>query len=280
MKNNKFSKITIALAILVTAAIITPVLAHELGTQGLEHRIKKIGVLGRGIAVSATDPSNFEYIRIGVARVTVNLGNQTTDVSAGLLQMGNTTYKLRNITIGNGTVSGNIFSNDTQVGSFSVTAKFKGEHEVWFGTMSLNGENWNVYILQGERLFKASEKAEKIEEFCEEHPDRCTNLARGIGPRFCEKVEDESCREKIHEFCEQNPNDSRCVAIAQYSCREHLDDSRCQMELKDYCEDHPTDERCIAFCQKFPDVCEGEEETTTTTSSTTTTTVNNTNSTG
>jgi len=255
--------ITAISAIALTTTLATTTLADESTV-----RFKLIAVLGKGIAISGTDSSIFKLIRVGIARVT--LGD--TETALGVLFIDHAKYVLKDVTIGEGNVSGDVYLNTTKVGTFSASTKTLGDDIVWFGTLTLDSQTWNVYLLEGHRRINAAELGEEASEKCGENPQACAELAKGIGRRFCEKIEDRSCREKIQEFCEKNPDDPRCVAMYRSFCKNNIEDSRCREELKEFCSENPTNDRCEKFCKRFPRICGESEETTTTTTSTTSTT--------
>ncbi|MBS3054987.1 MAG: hypothetical protein J4452_00655 [Candidatus Aenigmarchaeota archaeon] len=277
----KLIAITLVLIIIGVASI-------SLAQESLKPRIKTLVVLGRGI-VTSSDPANFKMLKVGIAKVIVSLGGNETELAAGILHLDSDGYRLRNIQTTNDTASADIYLNDTMIGTLSISSTLKGDHLIWFGTIKINDQNWNAYILESERKAKPEEAAEKIEDLCESSPERCKDIARGIGNRFCEKVEDRSCREKIREYCNENPTDERCKSVFRLFCKDNLEDERCRKELKEFCVDNSTDERCVRFCIKYPKVCRSatttttteteEEETTTTTTQTTTTTTETTTTT-
>jgi len=231
------------------------------------YRIKTLGILGKGIAISTTDPEDFKLLKIGVGTVTVELLGEETDLTIGVLFLDDDKFKLKNVEMGNDTASGKVFSDDEEVGSFSVSLTIKNEQEIWHGTLTVNDEDYNIYILEAERQIKPLEFATKVKNLCDEHPEKCSDIAKGIGNRYCEKVTDKSCREKIEEFCGEHPDDRRCMAVFRFFCKGNLDDTRCRKELKQFCAENPDDESCEEFCKKFPNVC--RFFTTTTTSTTT-----------
>jgi len=240
------------------------------------YRIKTLGILGKGIAISTTYPEDFKLIKIGIGTVTVELLGEETDLTIGVLFLDDDKFKLKDVEMGNDTASGKVFSDDEEVGSFSVSLTIKNEQEIWYGTLTVNDENYNIYILEAERQIKPLEFATKVKNLCDEYPEKCSDIAKGIGQGYCEKVEDRSCREKIEEFCEEHPDDRRCMAVFRFFCKGNLDDKRCRQELKQFCAKNPDDESCEEFCKKFPNVCRFfttttiAETTTTTTTSTTT----------
>lgn len=228
-------------------------------------KIKTIGVLGRGIAILNTNPANFKIVKIGVATVRVTLLGEETELRVGILYLDEDRYKIKDIQIGNTTASGNIYSNDTQVGSFSLSLTIRGEYEIWFGTLTVSGQTYNAYILEGVRPIKPVEIGEKIKELCENFPVRCKEVGLAIGNTI----------DKIKGFCNEHPSDARCVAVFREYCRFHLDDSRCREGLKGYCKYNSQAKQCEEFCEKYPSVCAATTATslpTTTTSLATTTT--------
>ncbi|MGB9693601.1 MAG: hypothetical protein ACPLYF_02020, partial [Fervidobacterium sp.] len=151
-------------------------------------------------------------------------------------------------------IASEVYLNGSYVGSLTLALVQKDDTDVWAGKLVLNEKEYNIYILEGKRGFKAEEIREKIKEACE-GDENCTQIARGIGNRFCEKITDISCREKIAEFCEQNPNDQRCLAVMKNYCANNTDDSRCRSMLKEVCKENPTDQRCWNYCQENPESC-------------------------
>jgi hypothetical protein len=224
-------------------------------------KIKTITALGRGIAILNTNPANFKIVRIGVATVRVTLAGEETELKVGVLYLDGDRYVIKDIQTTNTTVSGNIYLNDTQVGSFSLSMTIKGEYEIWFGTLTVSGQTYNAYILGGARPIKAVEIGEKIKELCDAFPVRCREVGSAIGAGI----------ERIKSFCEQNPSDARCVAVFREYCRFHLDDSRCREGLRGYCKYNSQAKQCEEFCEKYPSVCTTTVTSTTTTVATTTT---------
>jgi hypothetical protein len=265
MKGEKMKKVFAGTVILLVAGmLVMPVIAEELGAQRrlvARPRIKTIGILGKGLAISQTDYKDFKIVKFGIARVITSLAGEESELSVGVLWVDDDRYKLKNIVIGNGSASGDIYLNDTKVGSFEVSSIMKGKIEVWVGTLTINEETRHVYVLEAPRPIKPREMGENLFDFCKEHPDRCKKLLKGIGAAYCEKTpEDVSCREKIKNWCQDHPKDERCLALFRNYCKFHLDDTRCREEFKEYCEEHPDEEKCKFFelkitekyCEKHP----------------------------
>ena len=257
-------------------------------TQG-QATIHKLGVLGRGLAINPSDASDFKLVVIGIATVRVNILGEYDDVTAGILWLNGERYKLKNINIGNGSATADVYKNDTKVGSITAASVTKDGHIVWHGTLNLNGVDWNLYILELERKIKADELKDKVSDYCKDH----------TGEGNCQFL-----RGKVEEYCKNNPDDARCKEIFINYCINNLDDSRCRNAVKERCEDapnaticqrlevkvakrfcdeNPNDERCIRIRQiinRHPaidddDVDEDDldDDTTTTTTANLTTTI-------
>ena len=217
-----------------------------------EPAIKSLHAVGKGIAISASDPGDFKLLKIGIAKVSVSVLGEEQDVSVGILILDEQRYKLKNINVGNGSVTADVFDGNTSVGSLSIVSAQKGDTTVWFGTLSLGDKIYNVYILEVKRDVKAKELGANVADFCRAHPRH------------------ESCRERMHEFCEQNPDDARCKQIFLEFCKENPSDVRCRDAVKKFCEGRPDDslcrkilgERSEKFCEKASDLAEKQCERT------------------
>ena len=275
----------IAISLIAMVFAISIVAAE---TQG-QATIHKLGVLGRGLAINPSDASDFKLVVIGIATVRVNILGEYDDVTAGILWLNGERYKLKNINIGNGSATADVYKNDTKVGSITAASVTKDGHIVWHGTLNLNGVDWNLYILELERKIKADELKDKVSDYCKDH----------TGEGNCQFL-----RGKVEEYCKNNPDDARCKEIFINYCINNLDDSRCRNAVKERCEDapnaticqrlevkvakrfcdeNPNDERCIRIRQiinRHPaidddDVDEDDldDDTTTTTTANLTTTI-------
>ncbi|HKZ45212.1 MAG TPA: hypothetical protein VJ343_00735 [archaeon] len=234
--------------ILLAAFLVISIVSVSVMALQNAVKIKTIGALGRGLAISPSDPKDFKVLKVGVAKVSVNQTGNVTELAVGILHLDNETYRIKDVAIGNGTISGNIYRNDTQVGSFNAESVIKGSSEIWVGTLTLNGETWNIYVLGAPRLFKIEEMAEKISDYCEDNPDKCTDVAKGIGSAYCEKTpEDPSCREKIRNWCQEHSTDQRCLSLLRNFCKFNIEDGRCREVMKDYCVNNTDDEKCKFF---------------------------------
>ncbi|MEM0473240.1 MAG: hypothetical protein QXF88_00785 [Candidatus Aenigmatarchaeota archaeon] len=247
---------------LVAVIMLLPMMvaAQNLGMQDLKPmigrpEITKIGVLGKGIAIADSNPTNFEIIKMGLVDVKIEYDNQTITRQAGILWVGQTKYLLKNSVIENGSVSSEIYLNETKVGSISLVMVEKDGTDIWTGEMQIDGKEYNVYIMEGKRNFEKNEIKQRFQEFCQGNSTNCTQMAKGIGNRFCDKVDDPSCREKIAEFCEQNPTDQRCIAITKNFCLNNTDDARCRQVMKRNCMNNTNSEECMNFCQLYPETC-------------------------
>ncbi len=238
-------------AVLAVLLFVMPVFAQgQLSAQTTAPRpvIKKLAVLGKGIATNPADLMDFKIVKIGIGNIKVSLLGEETELMVGVLFLDDDKYKVKDIVLGNGSIEANLYSGDEKVGSISAESVEKGDTEVWVGTIDVSGATYNTYILGAIRKVRAVELAENIHSFCELYPAKCVAVAKGIGNRYCEKnPKDPSCREKIKTFCKNNPDDQRCKAIFKEYCIDNLDDARCRYALRVYCKNHPDEERCKIF---------------------------------
>jgi hypothetical protein len=216
-------------ALLVLAA---PAFAQELGSQATSSSpvVEMFGLLGKGIASLPSDPLNFKIVKAGVARVKVEVNGTDTMVPIGILFLDDQKYRIKGVVIDNGSITGNIYLNDTQVGSLSVKSVMKGDLEVWAGTLTVDGTAYNLYILEAPRTIKRTELKEKIKEYCSETGDgNCTN--------------------RIEQFCENNPTDTRCLALFKAFClrKNNMDDTRCREFMQGWCKDNPEVTDCRLY---------------------------------
>jgi len=251
MRTEKILKISLV-AIVFTVALVAPILAENLGIQSLKTKFKEIYILGKGVAVNPSNSQDISIVKIGLASVIVNLADSEINVTAGVLHFGDNEYFiLKDVNIGIGTLSGDIYKNNTIVGSFTLTLISKPSDNIWTGTLTINGQTYNTYILEAVRKYTKSEGKDKVAEYCSKHH------------------ENKNCREKIEDFCENNPNDARCIALIHNFCKDHLFDGRCREALRDFCYKNLSDDNCVEFCQKFPKACEPKPTTTTVNTTTT-----------
>ncbi len=209
-------------------------------------RIRVMGALGNGLAISQSDPMDFELLRLGVAGYRVYTSANETAVRVGILHFGEDKYKLKDITIGNGSITANIYDvDDSNVGSIAVDSYVKGNREIWAGPLTLNDVTYNAYIIQQPRSLKATEKARRVFSYCEDHPTRCLGVMKGIGNIICDpEQEGNTCRERIQTYCEQNPDDRKCEALHLAYCRVHLEDADCRAQLMERCKQNLSEEAC------------------------------------
>ena len=247
----------ISMAAIVFATALALALAAPIFAQSTPQvSFKEIYLLGKGIAVNPTNNQDLSIVTIGLAKVTVNVAGTNTDVVAGVLHFGSDqTYKVKNANVGNGTISGDLYLNSSQVGSFSFTLVSKPSDNIWAGTITISGQTWNAYILEAHQQYSSSEEKQTIADYCANHQD------------------DENCRNKVEDFCQNNPNDARCISLLHNYCKSNLQDGRCREALRDFCQKNASDSNCVGFCEKYPRVCGSSTATTTTltTSSVTTT---------
>jgi len=214
-----------ALAIIAISLLAVVAIAQE----GAKPRVRDLVLVGRGFAVSSSDPSDFKLLRVGVARVTVTVDDVETTLLRGVLNADGDHLRVKDITHDNSSVSGNLYRNDTQVGSISLQSVVKGEHTIWYGTMTLDGASYNVYLFSIHRSHKPDEVRDKVSDYCRAN--------RG----------DPNCRERMEDFCQSNPEDSRCKQILRTQCLNQTNDERCRFEFKEVCKQSPDSEECARF---------------------------------
>ena len=255
--------LVLAVALLIVGVTGASVMAQQVGAQNaVRARIRTMGALGNGLAISQSDSMDFEFIKVGIAGVKVGLTDEAAEVKVGILYFGEDKYKLKDIVIGNGSVTANIYDNDgNQTGTISLDSYPKGDKEVWAGTLALNGANYNAYVLQASRVVKAAEKAEKSFEYCKNNPENCKAAMKAVGQIVCDPVTDGNCSGRIRTFCEQNPEDSRCKRLKFEYCKENLEDSDCRAEIMGVCRNNATENACERlgevynkFVEKKPEV--------------------------
>jgi hypothetical protein len=228
--------------------IVSPIIAQEGSTS--RTRLKVIGLLGKGIAVSPDDPLDFKMVQAGVARAIVATDAEEKEFNVGLFVMDNVKYRLKNVVIEEGKITADIHSvtdntvSDDPVGSLELTS-FVNEDmrmEVWAGKLDLEG-NFNLYMVEAPRPLKALELRDRVKEYCEENP------------------EDQRCQRTRDEYCKNNPDDERCQELFRDYCEDNMEDARCRYALNKYCNENPDNERCQRFvvrrvkkfCEENPD---------------------------
>ncbi len=213
----------------ILVLFILPVLVHA----QVEPKIKTLVFVGKGIAVSPNDPLDFRMVKAGVGSVKVSLAGETTELKVGVLILDGEKYKLKNIVDdSDGGVSGDVYRNNSRVGSFSVSSVLKDDITVWAGKLEVNGETFNLYILEASRKARPDEIREKISDYCKANKN------------------DPNCRQRMAEYCKNNLDDSRCKEIFRRYCKNNLDDSRCREYIRSYCDKNPEIEDCRVFVVK------------------------------
>ncbi len=167
---------------------------------GPQSIFNKMNLVGKGIAISTTNSTDVHVIKIAVAQVdltsliqrlsqyvTLPLGIPSI-VQVGVFHFDNTTYKLTNIVVTNNTVSADIDSNGTTVGSINLQWTIRANRILWIGNLTLNDNNYNAYILEGRVI--------------------------GVG-RQCEpgETDDMACRVTVVKQCRLNPNATSCGLV-------------------------------------------------------------------
>lgn len=210
------------LAILAVSLLAVPAVAQTSVNPG----IKAYAILGKGIAVSTSDPMDFIIVKFGLGRVVTNDGNETV---IGVVIADDERYRLREVNIEEGYAEGEIFYGGDNVGSFELTSVMKGDTEIWVGDFRIGGIIYNLYLIEGVRPIRAGELKEKVADYCREN-------------------EDANCAGRIEEFCQNNPEDSRCQALFRAYClKGNMEDTRCREAFRNWCKENPANRLCIPF---------------------------------
>ncbi len=237
--------------VVVLAMLVAPVFAETPATTvGVQTntprvRIEKLAVIGNGIAISRNDPADFLVVKLALAKVHVELGDETKDLYAGVLRLDDTRYRVRNIEIENGTFEAKIYYNGTEVGYVKASSVIKGDTEVWYGELSVNDEIYNAYVVEVKRPFRPGEVVRRAASYCKENPDdeRCKVISTTTSGGSVEK--------KIESYCKNHPDDRRCKALEKAYCLRNLDDERCRNLFREKCKENPDSEECMALKKRY-----------------------------
>lgn len=235
------------IVLVLSVVFLAPLVAADSDNSG--PKINSIGVMGQGIAVSANDPASFELVSVGVAKIAHGSSDNQTITRAGIFFFGQQKFTMKNIAIGNDSISASLFSQNESAGSLKLALVAKPGKDVWFGSLVIGTDNYNLYIVGARRADDNVEAAGKIRQLCMDKPEGCMQFKNesGIG-NTCDNLNSTNCRDKIKDFCEKNPQDARCKAVHNTYCADHLDDSRCRQSLNEYCN---KDENSTAACQRL-----------------------------
>ncbi|MCD6367834.1 MAG: hypothetical protein J7L45_01985, partial [Candidatus Aenigmarchaeota archaeon] len=117
----------IAMSIVLIAILMPMIVQAQTGPK-----IRSLAILGKGIAASPDDPMDFMIAKFGIGEFSA--GNHT--FRTGVLILDDVKYKLRDINISDSRAIGNIYLNNSKIGSFDVSSVMKGDTEIWAGTLS------------------------------------------------------------------------------------------------------------------------------------------------
>lgn len=204
--------------------------------------IKKIFIVGHGIAISQSDPMTFMHAKAAAGVVRVKESDSSiVEKSIGVFFLDDKKYKLKNASVADSEISADIYEIDseTPAGNISVKRYEKPGRDIWAGTMTLNSTGYNVYFIGIARAFKLKEITNNMGEYCTANPevDACKKLGA------C-KEDPEKCKERIATFCEKNPDDVKCGFLKRVYCLKNSDDERCREHLIGLCEQNPNLAHC------------------------------------
>jgi hypothetical protein len=205
MHTNKIILAGVLVAVLAITAIaqISPI-------EPTPVSIDKLHLVGEGLIIDPENLRDFSFFRIGIATVNARVDNETVKVIRGVMNIEGKIYRLTVTNVSTGSFTADIYYNKTLVGSMTAESVAKGDKIAWVADVTLNGTPLTAYILEFPRLFKPLEIKEKVKEYCEKEPAKCV----GIGPNYCDKIDDHDCRVKIVRWCENHTDDTRCKALA------------------------------------------------------------------
>ncbi|MCK5023459.1 MAG: hypothetical protein KAS04_04775 [Candidatus Aenigmarchaeota archaeon] len=231
-----------------------------LGAQNAnKYKIHKMAALGNGLAISQSDPMDFELLKVGIAGVKINLVDEETELRVGVLYIGEDKYRLKDVEIGEGSTSANVYDGETLVGTISLDSYPKGDKEVWAGTLTINEVTYNAYVIQATRKVKPVEKAAKALSYCKNNPEKCRAAMKAVGNIICDPATND-CSDKIKTFCENNPEDARCRKLHFEFCAENLDDADCRAEIMEKCKENFNEEKCEGLGALYNRVAEKRPE--------------------
>ncbi len=209
--------------------------------------ITRLHLIGTGLAISEDDAFDFSYAKVVVGAVKVS---KTTEGIAeegfvtkrlGVLMLDRKRYHLKDIAVSAEEISAEIYgptaaaTSSEAIGELKVKRFERPEKDIWAGNMVLDDKPYNIYLLGVKRQFKVVEVAQKIGEYCKNHPDdaRCKKLVS-----TCPRDAD-GCRNRIEEHCKNNTTDRQCLQLKKLYCLKNATDERCRNYLKSLCEKYP-----------------------------------------
>jgi hypothetical protein len=146
-------KKTIAVAMLVLLAAFPLAVFAEAddempGVLPVKPVLRKLFLVGKGLAVSQSNAMDFKVVRAITGRVLVpwKANHSAAFVSRGVIELDKEKYSMENIDVVNDSITATLEKNGTEVGSLSVTRVEKPGQDIWAGTLTLNGEIYNLYL--------------------------------------------------------------------------------------------------------------------------------------
>ncbi len=221
--------------------------------------IRTLFFSGTGIASSPVDALDFYTVKVAGGKVVLSDGNI---IGRGTLVLDDQKFRLVDLVIEGDHARAKIFSvnadNSTsdlsEVGNLDLTKVAKPSVDVWAGKMVFKEKNYNFYLINHKREFKAEEVAEKARNYCRDHPydEKCKSVAGYL----C-KENNEECRLKVYKYCQDHKDDARCKELTLRYCAGNLKDARCRELNESYCNENPDSSYCnheaVDFCKENPD---------------------------
>ncbi len=211
----------------------------------------KLSIVGKGVA---TDSNNGVHIvKVAISEINMqklleqraNIANATLPagtpsiLKVGLMHFDNVLYKFANMNMDATAFSADITDKTgVFIGSISLEATTRAGRTVWVGSMILNRNTYNVYIIEAKVANTLASVKEKIRAYCGSHQAECKDIATDVAA-----------------FCQNNLDDKRCVALERAYCKGNTDDSRCRSVLTGFCRNQPSSDVCKDFCTTQPGLC-------------------------
>ncbi len=206
--------------------------------------IKHIFLHGAGISINSSDANDVLHAKMIVSAVNVvdreclRAEEERARVDCiirktiGLLSLDENNYRLREILVGEDSVSASIYLSEKDangtIGAISVKRIEKPSADIWAGTIVFtSGIQYNVYLLGVKREFSAAEAKESMGDYCKKHP------------------RERACRHL--NLCKNHPDNPNCNEIKEKLCTGNAGDIRCRSFLKKHCTEKPEG----VFCKKI-----------------------------
>src|SRR4030043_2359772 len=104
---------------LVLSLLAVTVMAQSLTATTV--KVNALVALGKGIAANPDDPMDFMIVKFGIGKMIYNANGTPENKTLGVIKLDDELYRLRDVVISEGHATGDIYKNDSKVGSFDVS---------------------------------------------------------------------------------------------------------------------------------------------------------------